>query len=159
LQEWGDQVRDWYWSVWTKPNSQWDNPGMTFEKYRAIYEDVAQTIAHFLGRRLHGRNLRIGGPSVDGFQPFWVDWVWRFVDEIEPELIGFVCWHRYGEWRLPGEWRSAANPASFSSRVLSRTSECHNMARALRRMLGEREILNVCSELNAHAHPDVSHAF
>jgi len=162
IQRWGeDAVRDWYWSVWTKPNSPWDSPGMTFESYRAIYESVAEKIVRSFGRSLGDRKPLIGGPSVDGFQPFWFDWIWRFVDEIDNALIGFVSWHRYSEWRAQGKWRSATDAHAFGSLVMSRTSEYCTMARAVHRVLQGRNILNVCGELNAHAHysPNVSGGF
>jgi hypothetical protein len=153
LQHWGDDaVRKWYWCLWTKPNSQWDNPGMTFESYRGIYEEAAgKIVASFRDAACRDKPL-IGGPSIDGFQPFWFDWIWRFVEEVDPGLIGFVSWQRYGDWRAPGEWRSAPNAAAFDSLVMSRTPEYRVMAGALQRMLRGRGVLNVCSELNAHAH-------
>ena len=155
IERWGaDSVRRWYWSVWTKPNSQWDNPGMTFESYRAIYEDVAGQVVRAFGKGLEGSRPLIGGPAIDGFQPFWFDWIWRFVEEIDPALIGFVSWHRYGEWRSGGEWRSATDARAFRSLVMSRTSEYCTMGRQVQRVIRGRKILNVCAELNAHAHYD-----
>ena len=127
---------------------------MTFENYRAIYESVAESILRWLGDALGDAKPLIGGPAVDGFQPFWFDWIWRFVNEIDNALIGFVSWHRYGEWREPGEWRSAPDPAAFQPLVMSRTSEYYSRARAVSRALRGRNILNVCGELNAHAHWD-----
>jgi Glycosyl hydrolases family 39 len=162
IQQWGSEaVSRWYWSVWTKPNSQWDNPGMTFASYRAIYEEVAERIVKAFGSSIRAHKPLIGGPAIDGFQPFWFDWIWRFLDEIDHSLIGFVSWHRYGEWRARGEWRAATEAAPFASLVLSRAPEYSTMARAVERALRGKAILNVCGELNAHAHhdPNVSGGF
>jgi hypothetical protein len=91
---------------------------------------------------------------VDGFQPFWFDWIWRFVEEVDDSLIGFVAWNRYGEWREPGAWSAPADPAVFERLLLSRTGEYWSRAAAVGVLLEGRGILNLCSELNAHAHDD-----
>jgi hypothetical protein len=155
IEQWGAEVvGKWYWSVGTKPNSQWDNPGMTFASYRAIYEETAERIVRAFGDSVRTRKPLIGGPAIDGFQPFWFDWIWQFLDEIDESLIGFVSWHRYSEWRARGEWRSADEDAPFASLVLSRVHDYCTMARTVQRALKGRAILNVCGELNAHAHYD-----
>src|SRR5262249_49853928 len=65
-------------------------------------------------------------------------------------------WHRCSEWRSRGEWRSARDAAAFTALVMSRTSEYCTMGRAVERVVRGRNILNVCGELNAHAHYDVN---
>ncbi len=104
MERWGaEAVSNWYWCVWNEPNSTWIGGGLTFDQYRRVYEAVAEAIVRWLGPHLRGRRPNIGGPAVEGFAPFWMDWVWRFVNEIDPSLIGFVNWHRYTEWREEGD--------------------------------------------------------
>src|SRR5262245_27879248 len=161
IEQWGgDVTRDWYWCVWHQPNSEWGG-GLDFEQYRCIYEEAAQGILRWLAPYLRGRKALIGGPAVDGFQPFWLDWIWRFVNEIDNTVIGFASWHRYGDWRERGEWGAPEDPAIFQALLMSRTREYESRARTVSRLLRGRGILNVCGELNAHAHyePRVSRPF
>ncbi len=156
VRQWGGEaVRRWYWCVWHHPNSEWVSAGLTFDHYRRIYEEVAQAILRHLAPFLKGRRPLIGGPAVDGFQPFWADWIWRFVNEIDNALIGFASWHQFGDWREPGAWGAPADEAIFRALLLARVSEYESRARAVARMLKGRGILNVCGELNAHAHHEV----
>ena len=153
IEQWGGEaVRDWYWCVWDQPNSPWRYPGLTFEHYRQVYEEVAQGILRWLEPYLAGRKPRIGGPSVDGFQPFWWDWIWRLVHEIDNALIGFVAWNRFGEWRAVGEWRAPEEEGIFRELLLHRAQEYEWRSRAIARLLHGRGMLNICSGLNAHAH-------
>ncbi|HEY7157716.1 MAG TPA: hypothetical protein VH575_27415 [Gemmataceae bacterium] len=153
VRQWGGEaVRLWYWCVWHHPNSEWVSAGLTFDHYRRIYEEVAQAILRRLTPFLEGRRPLLGGPAVDGFQPFWADWIWRFVNEIDNALIGFASWHQFGDWREPGAWGAPADEAIFRALLLARVSEYESRARAVARMLKGRGILNVCGELNAHAH-------
>jgi hypothetical protein len=162
IQQWGgEKVRDWYWGVWQHPNSEWASADLTFDLYRPIYEKTAQAILGHLGSFLGGRRARIGGPATDGFQPFWADWIWRFVNEIDNTLIGFVSWHQFGDWREVGQWGAPADEAIFGVLLLARVSQYQTRARAVARMLSGRPILNICAELNAHAHHEarVSRAY
>jgi len=153
IEEWGGgTVRDWYWCVGHEPNSEWVSGGLTFEQYRRIYEEVAQELLRWLSPYLGGRKPRIGGPAADGFQPFWMDWVWRFVNEIDNSLIGFVSWHRYGDWRELGQWGAPHDETVFRRLLMARTTEYETRAKAVGRILRGRNILNVCGELNAHSH-------
>jgi hypothetical protein len=151
----GEAVRDWYWCVWHHPNSEWVSAGLTFDHYRRIYEEVAQAVLRHLTPFLEGRRPLLGGPAVDGFQPFWSDWIWRFVNEIDNALVGFASWHQFGDWREPGTWGAPADEAMFRALLLARVSEYESRARAVARMVKGRGILNVCGELNAHAHHEV----
>lgn len=162
IREWGGEaVRDWYWCVWHHPNSEWVSAGLTFDHYRRIYEETATAVLARLSPFLEGRRPRIGGPAADGFQPFWTDWLWRFVNEIDNELIGFASWHYFGDWREVGAWGAPADLATFRALLMARVSEYESRARAVARMLKGRRIKNVCGELNAHAHhePHVSGAY
>ncbi len=153
IKQWGGEaVSEWYWCVGNDSNSEWVSGGLTFEQYRLIYEEVAQQLLIWLSPCLGGRKPLIGGPAADGFQPFWIDWVWRFVNEIDNSLIGFVCWHRYGDWREPGQWGAPEDEAVFRTLLMARTAEYETRAKAVGRLLKGRNILNVCGDLNAHSH-------
>jgi len=153
LDRWGgESVREWYWCVWNQPNSEWVSAGMTFELYRRIYEETASQLLSRLGPHLMGRRPRLGGPAVDGFQPFWHDWVWRFVHELDNALVGFVAWHRYGDWREPGAWGAPAEEPIFRSLLLARTAEYQSRALCVSRWVQGRGIQNICGEWNAHSH-------
>src|SRR5262249_36609900 len=132
VQEWGGEaVRDWYWCVWHYPNSDWVSAGLTFDHYRIIYEETARAIRDLLAPYLDGRRPLLGGPAGDGFQPFWADWVWRFVNEIDNALIGFAAWHQFGDWREVGAWGAPADEVTFRALLLARVSEYESRARAV----------------------------
>lgn len=153
VEHWGQQaVASWFWSIGDEPNSPWTNGGLTFEAYRDIYQTTAEAIRQRLGSAKE--RPRIGGPCVDGFQPFWFDWIWRFAEEVDDSLIGFVAWNRYGDWREPGAWSAPTDPEVFERLLLSRTGEYGSRAEAVRALLEGRGILNLCTELNAHSHTD-----
>jgi hypothetical protein len=153
IEQWGGQmVRDWYWCVWNEPNSDWIGGGLSFEQYRRIYEEVAQAVLRWLAPYLDRRKPLIGGPAVEGFQPFWMDWVWRFVNEIDDALIGFVDWHSYGDWREHGENGAPSDGATHRALIMSQTPQYELRTRAIATVLNDREILNICGELNTHSH-------
>jgi hypothetical protein len=150
---WGQQtVASWFWSIGDEPNSPCAYGGLNFEAYRDIYELTAHEIRQRLGSTKE--RPQIGGPCVDGFQPFWFDWIWRFVEEVDDSLIGFVAWNRYGDWREPGKRSAPSDPEVFEKLLLSRTSEYWSRAEAVGMLLEGRSILNICSELNAHSDTD-----
>ena len=155
----GDALAGWFWSIGDEPNSPWTNGGLTFEGYRDSYQAAAEALKQRLGPSA-GRP-RIGGPSIDGFQPFWFDWIHRLIEEVDEGLLGFISWNRYGEWREPGAWAAPADPLVFERLLLSRTAEYWSRAAAIGTLLEGRGLLNICSELNAHSHTDpaVSGAF
>jgi hypothetical protein len=162
VDEWGvETVGRWYWSVWNNPNSEWVSPGVNFESYRRIYMEVAEAMLRWLGPAPVVAKRRIGGPGVDTFQPFWFDWIWRFVHEIDNSLIGFVAWHQYGDWRAPGEWAAPTDERTFRDVILARGAEVVHRVEAIGRSLRGREIENICTEINVHAHhePRVSRRF
>jgi len=153
MERWGaEAVSNWYWCVWNEPNSTWIGGGLTFDQYRRVYEAVAEAVVRWLGPHLHGRHPNIGGPAVEGFAPFWMDWVWRFVNEIDPSLIGFVNWHRYTEWREEGEAGAPLDPAAFRALILAQTPEYLDRAEAVARLVNGSGVLNICGEWNAHSH-------
>ncbi len=153
LDRWGlEAVREWYWCVWNEPNNSWISGEVTFEQYRCVYEAVAGSVLRWLGPHLGTRRPLIGGPAVEGFQPFWMDWVWRFVNEIDNSLIGFLDWHLYGDWREHGERGAPSDGAAHRALMMAHTPEFEARARAIGRLLKGRGILNICGELNCHSH-------
>src|SRR5215203_264988 len=153
IEQWsGDVVRDWYWCIWNEPNNEWISGPVTFAEYRYIYEQTANRCLRWLKPHLCGRRPLIGGPGVEGFQLFWMDWVWRFLNEIDNELIGFLDWHCYGDWREDGENNAPANGAAHRRVMMGLIGEYGNRGRVIGQMLKGRRILNICGELNCHSH-------
>src|SRR5262249_23105599 len=126
--------------------------GITFEQYRGVYEHAARGVARSLSPWLNGRPPRVGGPSVEGFQPFWLDWIWRLLDEVDPSLIGFVNWHYYAEWRSPGEAGATDDTFTMKRGIMARAEQSGIRAAQVDRLLRGKSILNVCGEWNAHSH-------
>ncbi len=153
IEQWGGEVvRNWYWCIWNEPNNEWISGPVTFAQYRHIYEQTADRCLRWLRPHLGGQKPLIGGPGVEGFQPFWMDWVWRFLDEIDDELIGFLDWHCYGDWREHGENNAPADGAAHRRLMIGMVGEYGNRARVIGQMLTGRQILNICGELNCHSH-------
>src|SRR5712692_10056286 len=153
MERWGaEAVSDWYWCVWNEPNSTFIVVVLTFDQYRQVYGAVANAIVRWLRPYLHGRRPNIGGPAVEGFAPFWMDWVWRFVNEIDPSLIGVVNWHRYAEWREEGEAGAPLDSAALRALILAQTPEYLDRAEAVARLINGSGVLNICGEWNAHSH-------
>jgi len=113
---------------------------------------VAEQVLRWLAPHLGGRTLLLGGPSVEGFQPFWLDWIWRFVNEIDRSLIGFVNWHLYSDWREHGEEGAPRDGSIHRALMLAQTPEYATRARAVAEALNTPDILNICGEWNAHSH-------
>lgn len=153
IEQWGgDVVREWYWCVWNEPNNEWISGPVTFAEYRHIYEQIADRCLRWLKPHLQGRRMLIGGPGVEGFQPFWMDWVWRFLDEIDDELIGFLDWHCYGDWREHGENNAPAEGVAHRGLLMGLVGKYQQRARVIGQMLEGRGMLNICGELNCHSH-------
>jgi len=152
-EEWGgENVRNWYWCVWNEPNNDWIGGGINFEQYRAVYESVARGVARSLAPWLDGRAPRVGGPSVEGFQPFWLDWVWRLLNEVDNSLIGFVNWHYYAEWRDAGEADAVGDAGTMQNLIIAQAHQFGLRATQVARLLRGRSLLNMCGEWNAHSH-------
>jgi hypothetical protein len=166
MEQWGAQaVREWYWCVWNEPNNVLIGGGLTFAQYRRIYEQVAAAILELIGPHLRGQKARIGGPAIDGtHQAFWMDWIARLITEVDDALVGFVSWHRYGDWRPAapsatlGEniYGAPETPdgANFEALLMAQTPDYEARARGVGRLLVGRDILNICGEVNAIAHHD-----
>ncbi len=153
IEQWGGEtVREWYWCVWNEPNNSWIGGGLRFEQYRQMYEEVAWGVLRWLEPWLHGQRARIGGPSVEGFDPFWMDWIWRFVHEVDPSLVGFVNWHRYADWREDGEDGAPGDGSVHRALILSQTPDYESRAQAVAHHLNGSGVLNICGEWNAHSH-------
>jgi hypothetical protein len=152
-EEWGaERIREWYWCIWNEPNSTWIGGGLSFEQYRRVYEEVAHAMLRWLGTAPTGQRPLIGGPAVEGFQPFWIDWVSRFLTEVDPALIGFVNWHRYADWRDHGEKGAPRDEAIHRALMLAQTADYQLRAQAVADLVETPGILNVCGEWNAHSH-------
>jgi hypothetical protein len=159
MEQWGGEtVRDWFWCVWNEPNNLSIGGGLSFPVYRDIYQEVAYRIRRCLEPYLHGEKALIGGPAVDGFQAGWFDWIWLFLSDIDDSLIGFVSWHRYGDWRPTGEWGAPQDEGLYRSLLMAQTPDYAARALGVQQLLHGRNILNVCGELNVHSHhePHVS---
>src|SRR5262245_18583747 len=153
LEQWGPAaVCGWYWCVWNEPNNAWISGPVSFEQYRRLYEAVAEQVVRWLGPHLSGAKPLIGGPAVAGFQPFWWDWPYRFVHEIDNRLIGFVDWHRYADWRDYGEYGAPWDREVYEGLLMSQAADYGLRARAIGELVRGRDILNICGELNAHSH-------
>ena len=165
LEQWGGEaVRDWFWCVWNEPNNYQVGGALSFPQYRRIYEEVAGTVHRLLAPHLGGQKARIGGPSLCGFQTYWLDWISGLVNEVDEELVGFVSWHHYGDWRpvvpsaslgfdLKGD-PEAPPGAAYQALLMAQTPQYETRARAVARILAGRNILNVCGELNTVVHHD-----
>jgi hypothetical protein len=157
IEQWGGEaVREWYWCVWDEPNSEWINPGFTFDQYRRIYLETVNEILRWIGGYLGGRRPLIGGPAIDTFQPFWSDWLWQFVHEIDNSLIGFVLWHRFGDWRAPGEWAAPRDLAIYRDLLMMRTYDYFEHAETVRQLTDTRGIMNICGKLNVNSNQELS---
>ncbi len=164
IEQWGGEVvRDWLFCIWNEPNNLVVGGDLTYEQYRRIYLAAATGIYELLSPHLDGRKARIGGPAIDGnHRAYWMDWIARLVDDIDDRLIGFVSWHRYGDWRpaVPSEqlglkmWGSPDSPSGdqFESLLMGQTPSYEAMARGVARLLHGRDILNICGELNTISH-------
>ncbi len=136
---------------------------LTFAQYRRIYEEVAAAVLALLEPHLGGDKARIGGPAIDGtHRAYWMDWIARLVAEVDDSMLGFVSWHRYGDWRpaVPSAtldvemWGSPDAPTgeAFEALLMAQTPEYEARARGVARLLEGRDILNVCGELNTMSH-------
>jgi hypothetical protein len=165
LEQWGGEaVRDWFWCVWNEPNNYQVGGALSLPQYRQIYEEVAGTVHRLLAPHLGGRKARIGGPALCGFQTYWLDWISGLVNEVDEELVGFVSWHHYGDWRpvvpsatlgfdLKGD-PEAPPGAAYEALLMAQTPQYETRARAVARILAGRNVLNVCGELNTVVHHD-----
>jgi hypothetical protein len=164
IEQWGGEtVKDWYWCIWNEPNNLLVGGDLTFPQYRRVYEDVAAEIWRQLTPYLGGRKPMIGGPAIDGtHRSYWMDWIARLVTEVDNRLVGFVSWHRYGDWRpaVPSAslelemWDSPDAPSGpvFETLLMAQTSDYEARARGVASLLKGRDILNVCGELNTISH-------
>jgi hypothetical protein len=163
LEQWGgERVRDWYWCVWNEPNNYHVGGALSFPLYRRIYEEVAHRVRDLMEPHLSGQKLRIGGPALCGFQNYWLDWVSGLVNEVDERLLSFVSWHHYADWRpvvpaasvgfdLKGDPEAPPGPA-YRALLMAQTPQYETRARAVARIIGERNIMNVCGELNTVVH-------
>lgn len=165
IERWGgEEVSQWYWCIWNEPNNLAVGGDLTIDQYIEIYDAISSEILKQLSPFLGSRKALIGGPAADGtHRAFWMDWIARLLAEIDERQIGFVSWHRYGDWRpavpsnsLPGVvmWGSPDSPngAAFEPLLLAQTPVYEAAARGVERLLQDRDVLNVCGELNTMSH-------
>ena len=72
IEQWGgEDVRDWYWCVWNEPNNDWISGRSTSSSTATSMRRWPHGVLRWLAPHLGGRKPLIGGPAVEGFQPFW----------------------------------------------------------------------------------------
>lgn len=164
IENWsGEEVSGWYWCIWNEPNNLLVGGDLTFEQYRTIYDAVASELLRQLAPYLDGKKAMIGGPAIDStHRLYWMDWIARLIAEVDDEKIGFVSWHRYGDWRpaVPSDslnlemWGSPDAPDGevFQALLMAQVPSYGAHARGVARLLKGRNILNVCGELNTMSH-------
>ncbi len=164
LEQWGgDEVKDWYWCVWNEPNNPDVGGNLSYQDYLAIYRAVAEPVVELLAPHCGPAGVKIGGPSIDGTQrAYWLDWIAQLLNDVDDDHLAFVNWHMYGDWRpaAPVETvtvklvddPASPNGATFEALTMSRTPQYEARARSVGRLIGERDILNFCGELNTIAH-------
>jgi hypothetical protein len=164
IQQWGgERVKDWYWCIWNEPNNLIIGGNVSYEQYRRIYVETAECIHELLAPHLGGVKARIGGPAIDGnHRPYWMDWIARLVDDVDDRLLGFVSWHRYGDWRpaVPSQslalemWNAPDAPigGTYEALLMAQPPTYEGRARGVARLLKGRDILNICGELNTISH-------
>jgi hypothetical protein len=164
IEQWGgDRVKDWYWCIWNEPNNPIVGGGLTYEQYLRIYIEVATRIHELLEPHLEGRKARIGGPAIDGnHRAYWMDWIARLVADVDDHLLGFVSWHRYGDWRPAVSsqslglemWGSPDAPlgSTLEALLMAQLPTYEGRARGVARLLKGHDILNICGELNTISH-------
>jgi hypothetical protein len=164
IEQWGGEcVKGWYWCIWNEPNNPIIGGGLTYEQYLRIYVEVATRIHELLAPHLRGQKARIGGPAIDGnHRAYWMDWIARIVEDVDDRLLGFISWHRYGDWRPAVTSRSlglemwgapdAPLGPTLEALLMAQTPSFEGRARGVARLLKGRDILNICGELNAISH-------
>ncbi|MCV0368144.1 hypothetical protein [Filomicrobium sp.] len=164
LEQWGgEEVKDWYWCVWNEPNNPDVGGNLSYRDYLTIYRAISEPVVELLAPHTKTARVNIGGPSIDGTQrAYWLDWIAQLLDDIDDDHLAFVNWHMYSDWRpaAPVETvkvKLVDDPASpngpvFESLVMARTPQYEARARSVARLIGERDILNFCGELNTIAH-------
>lgn len=164
IERWGgEEVSQWYWCIWNEPNNLIVGGDLNFNQYRTIYEALSAEILRQLSPYLGKRKAMIGGPAIDGtHRAYWMDWIARLLSEVDDRKVGFVSWHCYGDWRpaVPSRslglemWGSPDSPngETFETLLLAQTPTYEARARGVERLLEDRDVLNVCGELNTMSH-------
>ncbi len=166
LEEWGgDEVKDWYWCVWNEPNNPDVGGNLSYADYLHIYNQVADTVVELVAPHMAGGRVKIGGPSIDGTQrAYWLDWIARLLSDVGDDRLAFVNWHMYADWRPAAahatvDVKLVDDPVSpdgpvFEALSMAQTTQYEARARSVGRLIGDRDILNFCGELNTVAHHD-----
>lgn len=159
IQQWGEQeVSSWFWGIWNEPNNKEIGGGLTFNQYKRIYINTANEILKYLKPIIGDNKPRIGGPAVDSFDQNWYGWIDSFVNKIDDNLIGFVSWHKYGDWRDLGKWNAPNKIDSYINHVFKVSREYEPWSKKINSLIKGKDILNVCGEINVNSdhNPEVS---
>ena len=169
LEQWGgEEVAGWYWCVWNEPNNPDVGGNLSYADYLVIYRAIAEEIVALVGPHTPDGRVLIGGPSIDGTQrAYWLDWMARLLHDVDDRMLAFVNWHMYADWRpavpvdtvtvkLVDDPVPPSGPL-FEALTMARTPQYEARARSVARLIGDRDVLNFCGELNTIAHHE--HAF
>lgn len=169
IEQWGgEEVKDWYWCVWNEPNNPDVGGNLRYSDYLDIYKAIAQPIIALIEPHTKGDRVLIGGPSIDGTQrAYWLDWIARLLNDMDESMLAFVNWHMYADWRPAVPFDTVTvklvddpvppNGDVFERLTMARTTQYEARASSVGRLIGDRDILNFCGELNTIAHHE--HAF
>lgn len=164
IERWGgEEVSQWYWCIWNEPNNLIVGGDLSFHQYRRIYEELSDEILRQLAPYLGTRQALIGGPAIDGtHRAYWMDWIAKLLSEVDKRKVGFVSWHKYGDWRpaVPSQslglemWGSPDSPNGelFESLLLAQAPGYETNARGVAQLLEDHRALNVCGEFNTMSH-------
>lgn len=164
LEQWGgNEVKDWYWCVWNEPNNPDVGGNLSYADYLTIYRAVAKQVIALIRPHTNGGRVLIGGPSIDGTQrAYWLDWIAQLLADVDDEMLAFVNWHMYADWRPAVPWDTvkvklveepdSPNGPVFDALAMARTPQYEARARSVARLIAGRDILNFCGELNTIAH-------
>ncbi len=124
-------------------------PFITFAKFRRPFDDprAVRWFTEQCAEIVWSCAEEWGGET-----PFWLDWVWRLLNEVDPSLIGFINWHYYAEWRDVAEAGSPPDEGTMQRLIMAQAPEFGLRAQLVGRLLRGRGLPNICGEWNAHSH-------
>ena len=162
IEQWGEEeVSSWFWGIWNEPNNKKIGGGLTFNQYKRIYINTAKGILKYLQPIIGNNKPRIGGPAIDTFDNNWYKWIESFINEIDHNLIGFVSWHKYGDWRDLGKWNASNEIDDYINHIFEVSKEYELWSSKINSLIKDKNIMNVCGEINVNSdhNPDVSRKF
>jgi len=91
-----------------------------------------------------------------------MDWIAHLLSEFDDNMLSFVSWHHYGDWRpaVPSAtidvemWGAPETPRgrTLEALLMAQTPGYEARARGVARLLKDRAVLNVCGEHNTLSH-------